>query len=223
VADPRVLIVRPEPGAAATAARARAVGLEPVLCPLFKVSPLAWEAPEIASFDAVLLTSAQAARHGGAQLARYRGLPVYAVGPATAASARAAGFADVCAGQADAAAAVDAMSAHGHTLILHLAGEHHQPPLQGRLKICRRIVYRAAAITPAPLLPDTPVVLVHSARAGARLAELIEPDHRHTRILIAISSAAAAAAGQGWKKIYTATAPNDDALLACAARACKAA
>ena len=56
-----------------------------------------------------MLTSANAAAPRPAPaLARYRGLPVYAVGEATAAAARAAGFADVRVGDGDAAALVDA-------------------------------------------------------------------------------------------------------------------
>ena len=58
-----MLILRPQPGADETAARARTLGLEPVVAPLFTIRPLAWEPPDPAEFDAVLLTSANAARH----------------------------------------------------------------------------------------------------------------------------------------------------------------
>ena len=60
-----VLVLRPEPGAGETAARARALGLEPIVAPLFAVRPIAWAAPDPAAYDAVMLTSANAARHGG--------------------------------------------------------------------------------------------------------------------------------------------------------------
>ena len=59
----RVLVLRPEPGAAATVKRARARGLDAVAIPLFEIEPLAWEAPPAGGFDGLLLTSANAVRH----------------------------------------------------------------------------------------------------------------------------------------------------------------
>ncbi|MBC7987264.1 MAG: uroporphyrinogen-III synthase, partial [Sphingomonadaceae bacterium] len=85
-----LLIVRPEPGASATAQRARTRGWEPLVAPLFAIAPLAWAPRDPAAFDALLLTSANAVSHGGKALGKYRELPVYAVGAATAAAARAA-------------------------------------------------------------------------------------------------------------------------------------
>ena len=50
----RLLILRPEPGAGATVERARAFGLDALTVLLFKVEPVAWEAPEAGSFDTSL-------------------------------------------------------------------------------------------------------------------------------------------------------------------------
>ena len=58
----RVLVLRPEPGASATVERARELGLDAVAVPLFEIEPVAWEAPEAARFDGLLLTSANAVR-----------------------------------------------------------------------------------------------------------------------------------------------------------------
>src|SRR5436853_459962 len=88
----RVLVLRPEPGATATLAKARAQGLEAVAVPLFNVERVAWELPDASSFDGLLLTSANAVRCGGEKLQELRGLKVYAVGEATAEAARDAGF-----------------------------------------------------------------------------------------------------------------------------------
>src|SRR4051794_41196284 len=88
----RVVVLRPEPGASATVERARQRGLDAFALPLFEVEPVAWEAPDPDRFDALLLTSANAVRHGGEQLVRLRELPVYAVGSATADAARRGGF-----------------------------------------------------------------------------------------------------------------------------------
>jgi uroporphyrinogen-III synthase len=216
-----VLILRPEPGAAATARRALALGFKPIICPLFDVSPVTWDVPDPARFDAVMMTSAQAARLGGAQLAHYTSLPLYAVGAATADAARDAGFENVHAAEGDSAALLSLFARAGHQRILHLAGEHHRVP-HTTLDITKRIVYAATAIAPPPALPDVKIILVHSPRAGARLAELITVPNRSSRTLIAISAATAQVGGVGWAAIHIAPSPNDDALLACAVQACKA-
>jgi uroporphyrinogen-III synthase len=63
------------------------------------------------------------------------------------------------------------------------------------------------------------VALVHSARAGARLAQ-VAPDRR-TIQLAAISRQAAAACGDGWAGVHVAAKVADGALLALAARLCQ--
>src|SRR4029079_3220018 len=88
----RVVVLRPQPGADATVAKARALGLEAVAIPLFEIDPVEWKAPDAGSFDGLLLTSANAVRFGREGVAELRGLKVYAVGEATAEAARAAGF-----------------------------------------------------------------------------------------------------------------------------------
>ena len=109
----KVLILRPQPGADETAGRARALGLAPVVAPLFAVRPLAWEAPDPAGFDAVMLTSASAARQASDGLTPFRQLPCYTVGEATAAAADEAGFADIRVGADDGAALLMMMAADG--------------------------------------------------------------------------------------------------------------
>ena len=81
-------------------------------------------------------------------------------------------------------------------------------------------VYEARAVA-QPDLGDIGggVVLIHSPRAGRRLAELVEA--RRSIVIAAISPAAATACGSGWRSIQYASAPNDSALLALAARLCE--
>lgn len=64
------------------------------------------------------------------------------------------------------------------------------------------------------------VALLHSPRAGARLAALIDQAGiaRATLDIAAISHAAADAAGHGWGAVAVADAPNDAALIATAQR-----
>ena len=76
----RLLVLRPEPGASATVAKARGLGLNAVAMPLFEIEPVEWEAPDPERFDGILLTSANALRFGRDGLKALRGLKTYAVG-----------------------------------------------------------------------------------------------------------------------------------------------
>lgn len=213
----RVLVLRPQPGAAHTVARARERGLEVFAVPLFKVRPVAWEAPESARFDGLLLTSANAVRCGGEQLRHLRGLKTFAVGAATAEAARDAGFDIAATGDAG----VDRLlgSIEPDLRLLHLCGADRQSPNEAKQEITAVMVYRSDVIA-APDLSVAPesVALVHSPRAGRRFAELI--DDRAGIAIAAVSSPAAEAVGTGWKTVEAADAPTDDALLALAARLC---
>ena len=140
-----VLILRPQPGADESAGRARALGLKPVVAPLFRVEPLAWQPPDPADFDAVMLTSANAPRHGGPQLARFRHLPAYAVGEATAAAASEAGFTDVRVGPADVGALTAIMADEGVTRAFHPCGADHVVPSAERLNVQSMPIYWSAA------------------------------------------------------------------------------
>ena len=211
----KLLIVRPRPGAEESATRALALGLEPILAPLFATRALAWTPPDPARFDAVLLTSANAARLGGAGLRPYLELPCYAVGERTAAAARAAGFAEVWTGPSDGAALAALAEREGARSMLHLGGREHIA-LDG---VAHVAVY---ASEPAGALPadlGEAVVLLHSPRAAARFAALAGDRGRFT--LAAISVQTADAAGRGWRKVAIASAPRDEALLELAAKLCQ--
>lgn len=216
-----VLVLRPEPGATATARAARDRGLDAVVAPLFAVHPVAWE-PPAARIDALLLTSANAVRHGGADLEALRDRRVYAVGAATAAAARRAGFGSIVAGDGDAAAIVGVARARGEARLLHLAGRDHRDAAVDGVRIERRIVYEARAVDRLPdaaarALPQA-VALLHSPRAAALFASLVAD--RATIAVAAISAAVRAAAGAGWRAVAVAQRPADAALLAAAVKLC---
>lgn len=221
----RIVILRPQPGADATAARARALGLTPLVYPLFAVEPLAWTPPDPASFDALMLTSANAARHAGPMLAAYLDLPVFAVGEATARAAAEQGFATVHSAGPDAQATARTIAQAGHRDVLHLCGQDTRPFDTGTLAITAIATYRAAPCGDAAGLAGTlrtaSVALVHSPRAGARLVELTRPSQRREIALVAISEATFHACGYGWKRALAAQAPNDAAMLAMAAQICE--
>jgi uroporphyrinogen-III synthase len=219
-----ILIVRPQPGASATEKRATALGLRPIVAPLFSVRPLDWEAPDPAGFDAVLLTSANAARHGGAQMRLLTALPCYAVGEATAAAAENTGFGDLRAGPSDGPAAVAMMAKDGVKRAFHPCGRDHVDLAQAGIAIERRPVYASDEVASLPVAAEAAIaagalILAHSPRAGALLARLI-PD-RSGSALAAISAAAADAAGGGWRSKAVAPSPSDEALLELAAKLCQ--
>jgi uroporphyrinogen-III synthase len=118
----RVLITRPQPGAADTAERLRALGHEPVVAPLFEVRAKEWS-PPAAMPEAVMLTSAAAAREGGPAMAPYLGLPCFCVGARTAAAAQDAGFTDIRTPEVeDGGELLAAIAEEGIGDILHLSG-----------------------------------------------------------------------------------------------------
>lgn len=213
-----LLILRPGPGAQATAERARALGLTPIVSPLFRIAPLDWEMPD-RPYDAVLMTSANAARSLNPRFDR--NVPVYAVGAATAEAAQAAGFDRVTAGRGDVAQVVKRVAADGVRSLLHLTGVDRTGFDPEGLKIEVRAVYAAEPIDPDPAFGDAldsgAVALLHSARAARRFRELAGSGHR----IAAISPAVKAAAGLGWTEAVVADRPTDDALLAAAARLCQ--
>ena len=220
-----LLVLRPEPGAAATFARALAAGLQPVATPIFTAGPVAWEAPDAGDYDALMLTSANAVRHAGPALSHYRALPVYAVGEATAVAAIDAGFADVRVGTGDAAALVAMMARDGISRPLHLAGREFRDLPDAPMPITRRIVYAAQPVAALPsaaraAIERGGIALIHSPRAGEVFAHLlseagIEPGS------VAIAAISEAAAAGRWRDVAIAVTPDDSALLAAAARLCE--
>ena len=222
-----ILVLRPQPGADETAVRARALGLAPIVAPLFSVRSLEWEAPDPAAFDAVMLTSANAARHAGDVLTPMTGLPCYALGEATAGAAREAGFADIRTGPSDSAALLEMMDMHGVTTAFHPRGRDVTDPGESHVRIVDVPVYAAEPVRRLPpeaaaALREGALVLIHSPRAAALFAELHEGD-RAMVALAAISVPTASAAGSGWRSIGVAARPRDHALLELAVKLCKTA
>lgn len=191
--------------------------------PLFEVRPVAWHAPDPTAFDMLLLTSANALRHGGPELGRLRLLPVAAVGEATAAAARELGFRVELVGHAGVAALMQTLPP---TLrLLHLAGHERSEIADAVHRIDVVNVYEATSIDPPNdlrVLAAGAVVALHSPRAASRLAALTEKHgiDRSTIALVAFSPAVAVAAGDGWERIAVAERPSDSALLALAAELC---
>ena len=96
----RILLTRPEPDNARTAATLRALGHEAVEAPLLRIETIAGADFGEPPWSGVLLTSANGARAAAGHLrfAEIIALPVLAVGESTAKAARAAGCPIFCVG-----------------------------------------------------------------------------------------------------------------------------
>lgn len=219
-----LIIVRPEPGASDTARRAQELGLVTRRIPLFAIEAVDWHVPDAIDFDALLLTSANAARHAGPRLAMLASLPCHCVGAATAAAARAAGLTVAETGNSDAQSLVDSMTSRGHRKLLWLTGKNRTTLRSDTAQITPLVCYHAAEIAApsgwAKAVAAPAVLLLHSARAAQRASALARHARKHL-IAIAVSDAVAAAAGPGWEQLAVAPAPTDADLLAIAAKLCQ--
>jgi uroporphyrinogen-III synthase len=211
-----VAVLRPEPGNAATATRLEAIGLTAIRLPLFATRALDWAAPDPARFDALILTSANTPRLAGPALALFSQLPVYAVGQATAEAAQAAGLNVVDIGRGDARSLIAQAREHDMSRALYLSGRERTVEPGGI--IAETIaVYASEPVAADVSVLDGAVALLHSRRAARQLSSLVDdnPMPRERVALAALSSAVAAAAGDGWRRVMVAATPSDAALIAC--------
>ena len=222
---PDIVLLRPQPGAARSAATARSMGLNALIAPIFGIVPIRWSPPSAKDHDAIVFTSAAAPHQAGSALAAYTHLPCYAVGDATAEAARLAGFSLIREGSSDAAALALMINADGVARPLHLCGQDSVGLPLGN--VVQRIVYSAEALSTlesdaAEALREGAIALLHSPRAGRHFASLAEQTGlSRSRIRIAaISDAAAAAVGPGWREVAVAAAPRDPVLLELARSMC---
>jgi len=222
-----LIVIRPQPGNAATVAAARAAGIDAHGFALFAVTPRSWQVPAPGQHDALLIGSANALRHAGAGLAALRGLPVYAVGETTAEAARAAGFSVAHTGAGGLQATLGAL-APDHRRLLRLAGEERVPLiLPAGVSIDERVVY-ASEPQPLPaeliaLLQRPAIIALHSAEAARHLAaSCVRHAIRRAPLRIAaLGPRIVQAAGDGWGEVAAASQPSDPALLALARQMCQ--
>jgi uroporphyrinogen-III synthase len=221
-----LFVIRPEPGNGTTVAAARGLGLNAQGTPLFEVSPRDWNRPD-GHFDALLIGSANALRHGGPRLAELRHLPVYAVGEATAGVARNSGFTVAAIGQRGLQDLLDRLDP-GHRRLLRLAGAERvalSPP--SGVELVERVVYASEPIALPEALADAlrggGIVLLHSAAAARHFAFACErlAIPRAALSLACIGPRVAEAAESGWADVQSAPEPTDCALLALARGMCQ--
>ena len=210
----KLLVTRPEPDNARTAAALRANGHDVLLAPLLHIQAVADADLGAPPWAAILLTSANGARAAALhpRRAELLPLPVLAVGRGSAEAARAAGFADVTSadGDADALARLAAQRFAGaRRPLLYLAGEDRSGDLGGALSVEVRtvVVYRAEK---AEKLPADGTAGAGAGRGRRRAAFLpaerrglcrLRPRHRPRRAgahaLLPVGACRRAAQGRG--------------------------
>lgn len=216
----KLLIIRPQPGADATAHRLRAAGHVPIVMPLFSIEHLPVQSGSADGYDAILLTSGNAARAAVGFLTQNHAKPIYAVGSATASALHILSIPVAKIGSEGVDALVRGAAADGHQRLLWLAGEDHSPiPQIENVRIDIEIVYRSATVSPPDdfvrQVTESDVVILHSSRAARHFGELcaLMGVPRAHVTLATFSSAIAKAAGENWGGMIVAEAPNDAALL----------
>jgi len=184
----RALVTRPRAEAAELAAALNARGIAAIVEPLLDIHYRDEATPNLAGVQAILCTSANGVR-ALARSCDERGLPLFAVGDATAARARAEGFAGVeSAGGAigDLAGLVRARLSPAAGKLLHVAGSAVAGDLAGDLRrhgfaVERAVLYEARPVaelsatgTRALAAGIVDFALFFSPRTAAIFAQLAE-------------------------------------------------
>jgi uroporphyrinogen-III synthase len=208
------------------------MGIETLIAPVLQIAPLSADLPELGENETVLLTSANGARSLARASVR-RDFRLLAVGDVTAETARAAGFSDVTSAARDSDAlirlAVDrAGSENGG--VLHITGGHVAGDMEGKLTAAglsyRSVtLYEARSAETLSEVARTALsegaldgVMLYSPRSARVLRELLaaaelgEAPRRMTAYCL--SHAVAKAAGEGWRRVAVAMAPDTESLLA---------
>jgi uroporphyrinogen-III synthase len=230
----RVLVTRPQPGAARTARRLADLGHRPVELPLTETVPLAVDTQILpASFDIVAVTSANALRHASlAIVAPLAGKPCFAVGARTATVARDLGFRSVEEGSGNAAdlAAHIVRRTDVRQTVVYLCGRVRLGDFEGLLADAARTVVavetydtRGIDYSPENLAAITGTepfgaVLLYSANAAELFAGLHWPGARghilaEAKYLCLSPRVAERLGGVDQARILVASEPSEAALL----------
>ena len=237
----RVLVTRPAEDAAPLVRALEADGFTVLAEPLLRIRFLEGVRPDFSGLQALAFTSANgvralsfAAPDANDPNAKYKRLAVFAVGPATAQAARAAGFADVTSAEGDVASLARLIieacpSAAG--AVLHVAGSARAGDLMGALQGAgldarRAVLYEAIAAEALSVSLRREIdaktigaVLIFSPRTARLFVNLLTgaglvPRAREM-CLVALSPAVAeAAAALPWGAVKVAERPVQEAVVA---------
>ncbi len=230
--EPRVLLTRPREDAAEFAVLLERKGYRVAIEPMLVIEPI--EATfDLSTFQAVLVTSANGARALAAAGAG-RGVPLFAVGDATARAARDAGFTTVESAAGDSAALARLVAGRLDPEagpLLHVSGEDVAGDLAESLSargfaVERRVLYRACATAAlsaegARLIADGAIdaVLFFSPRSARTfvslaVAAMLAPACA-AMAAICLSDAVADGSADGvvWRAVCVASRPDRAALI----------
>ncbi len=222
-----VWITRAQPGAAATAARVERAGRKALVSPVLEVRSLD-PAIDVDGVAALAFTSANGVRAfaGGRHASLLTGgaAPVFTVGEATAEAARAAGVEEdrLVVGGGDARALAERIAAAPPAgMVLHPGAREPAADLAALLaergvRARSAAVYETVAREPVEALArldDIGALLVHSARAAAQVARVLEDNGARPTFFCISGQAAAPLIAAGHEKVFAAPFPDEAALL----------
>ncbi len=228
----RVLVTRPRPDADDTAAALIALGHDAVVAPLLEVTIESGVFLDVSGVQAILITSANGARALASATDR-RDLPVFAVGAATAATARQSGFERTESADGNVEALGDLVIARlspQEGSLVHVAGTVTAGDLSGMLTIAgfdvsRAVLYRAVPVAELPEeivthLKDGTLdaAMFYSPRTAAQFADFVAAGGLADRcgrvIALALSHAVAEnLSGLEFSDILIAKTPDQDSLF----------
>ena len=228
----RILLTRPREDSEPLARKLQALGHPTTIEPLIEIEPIDEAIIDLSGVQALLFTSANGVR-AFAKSNERRDLPVFAVGDAGAAAARAAGFAHVeSAGGdvADLARLVRERLKPGEGPLIHVAGSVIAGDLSGQLatagfEVRRVALYRAEPVAALSAATERQIrtgaldaVLFFSPRTAATFVRLVRqadlaPACRKMTALGLSPAVVAEAAGLDWAKLVAANEPSESSLL----------
>jgi len=229
----RLLITRPTDDAEGLAQALTDRGIETMIEPMMSVADVAGPDPDMTRVQAILITSANGIR-AFARRTRERATKVYAVGDASARTARDLGFRDVASASGDVEALASLVRAEldpGRGALIHVAGTHVAGNLSriledAEFEVRRQVIYEAVAANrlsaeaaaafatgalDGVLLfsPRTAEIFVNLVTAAGFAGACAALD------AYCLSQAVAQEAGHlVWRHVFIARDPDQDALLA---------
>jgi uroporphyrinogen-III synthase len=221
-----ILLTRPVEDSLATAARIEAMGYRPVIAPMLKITPRKPDLPS--DVQAILITSGNALH-----AVQPGGTPLLAVGDATAARARNAGFSQVHSAGRDAQALAELVERTQHPdrgKLLLLSGARQGESLASGLRargfrVIRRVCYAAVPVQRFPSEAVAAIssgelhaVIFLSAETAAAFVRLLPPELVHALASVRALAIGGAAATElepiPWRHVSRPQEPTLDAVLA---------
>ncbi len=217
----KVLVTRTAPGALKTLAKLDRLGVEavPAITAEIRAKSVGWPA----AAEAIAVTSPNGAAWAASNSPSTE-LPVYAVGSATAAVMREAGYHDVTSADGDAEALSRLIASESvNRRIVHVRGGDQAFDLVADLnrrgvEAVSLIAYEAVTVDTLPgaaldAMSAGAVILIHSGKGAERMVQLASNRLAGLRAVVISAAAARPLSEVGLSRIDIAAAPDEDALL----------